>query len=394
MRKTLALILVLASLIACSTPDEAISYDSNDMLPAFPEALQEDADTLSTAATNIDTAAIVNSTHKMRWAYFTDDDPNGPRRHSFGRYNFWYISQLDSPSTIYSLTPIENGAAGWGVVGEDAANIFEMPVDPNEGNIRVSVDSWVANETSTTYYDAGLRKQVTHPRIVDHRRKIGGQTVNTAWYFFRVEETNAWYIINLPDFGTSTQVFRFAAAVDANGVWQYDWQRVPGIEEDKWVPKFSWNNGLTLGFIEQPRPGPDPGDGGDEPTTYTLLTSVAGLGHVRSDSGILCGEGNRDCGIEVEAGTTVYLERKASVADVSGVWEGVCSGSGDICAVTVNQHTVVKIRFSSEQHPIIHTFALMVGENGSASFNGQQCDGGRCVYTVTEGDDITVLCFT
>ncbi|MDZ7703052.1 MAG: hypothetical protein U5L04_01035 [Trueperaceae bacterium] len=250
MRKTFAFILVLVGLTACSTPNDAVSHDIYSV-PTLPGAfLEGTVSTISTGSTQQEAEAILSGAHKVQWVYFTDDDPNGDGEHNFGRYNYWYVARPDNLSPIYALTPIEviNNVpkAGWGTVDRDAAGVFEMPTDLNAGNLRMSIDNDVTNNTSPGYYDAGLGKCTTSQRIVEQRQKIGGQTVNVAWYFFRVEETGKWYIVNLPNYELNTRVFRLNGKPDAEGVWRYDWIPIP--ELSSYTRDFYWDDGINIRF--------------------------------------------------------------------------------------------------------------------------------------------------
>ena len=132
---------------------------------------------------NPERESIMNGTHTLSWAYFTGDT---------GR---WYISPTSGAGNVYSLTPIKNHNAGWATVGADAAHI-------DLKNNVVSIDGNLDSDSSDWYYDIGWKEWVQNNSIHNDRQWIQGKTVSIKWYFFRVESTGVWYIINVPGYGS------------------------------------------------------------------------------------------------------------------------------------------------------------------------------------------------
>lgn len=147
--------------------------------------------------------SIMEGTHELAWAYF------------MGEHERWYISYTLMNNfytgNVYSLTPIKDGKAGWGTVGEGVATV-------DLENHRVSVEDNLDSDPSDRYYDAGWKEWVENASIHQDRQWIQGKTVSIAWYFFYVKETNHWYIINAPGYESGTRILRFS---ERNG--EYDW---------------------------------------------------------------------------------------------------------------------------------------------------------------------------
>jgi hypothetical protein len=173
--------------------------------------------------------SILNNIHTLSWAYYT------------GQYSRWYISTTVSNSTyfenIYSLTPIKNGKAGWATVGEGVISL------DLSGHF-FSVESNLDNDPSDRYFDIGWNEWVDGRDIHNDRQWIQGASDSLKWYFFQVEETGIWYIVNTPGYGSITSILKFSST--ANG--RYDW-----IETDTedLTSVFTLNGDiLSLSFVE------------------------------------------------------------------------------------------------------------------------------------------------
>lgn len=197
------------ALAACSDP--AAVPRQTEPLPQpshTPADVPSVASNLVSAATS-ERDAIVNNTHLAPWAYHTTNAATvtGER---------WYISHLQrsSPSGVYSLGPLVGGRAGWWTIGDRAATF-------NASLALVSFASNLDNDPSDTFWDAGLSRYLTDPRIHDDRRGIQGKRdVPVKWYFFEAPN-GFWYIIASPAYSSVPNVQKFAAK---NG--QYDWQTI------------------------------------------------------------------------------------------------------------------------------------------------------------------------
>jgi len=151
---------------------------------------------------------ILTETNNLSFGYYKDK--NRER---------WYISLIDAfkAKTVYSLMPIKNGNAGWGVVGKNIAK-FDLDADtitiddiPNNGDGKYSVRYGSSTEI------------ITSDRVQSDIEKIRNSTVDITWWFFTVAE-GSWYIINK---GGDVYHFSSKEVVD-NGVKseEYDWQKV------------------------------------------------------------------------------------------------------------------------------------------------------------------------
>lgn len=161
---------------------------------------------VSIASAYTERESIMNNTHTLSWGYFyTIPFPENPN------YLIWYISPTAWYGDVYALTPIKDGKAGWGTVGEDVATI---DLENNQISISDNLDS----DPSDRYYDAGWREWTENSNIHLYRQWVQGQTVPIRWYFFYVKETYSWYIINAPGNGEGTSILKFS---EKDG--QYDW---------------------------------------------------------------------------------------------------------------------------------------------------------------------------
>jgi len=171
--------------------------------------------------------SIMNHTHILSWAYYTGDN------------NRWYISTTLGNSSysdnVYSLMRIKNGRAGWGTVAENAVVI-------DAENNTLSVDINLDSNSSNSYYDVGWQEWVEDDLIISDRKGIQGKNVIVKWYFFYVEGTGRWYIINTPEYSDGTFILKFASK---DG--QYDWQETdtadlkPIFFMENGIPKIKWN---------------------------------------------------------------------------------------------------------------------------------------------------------
>ena len=95
-----------------------------------------------------------------------------------------------------------------------------------------------------TRNDVGWQEWVQNASIHQDRQWIQGKTVSIKWYFFRVESTGLWYIINVPGYGSGTSVLKFS---EKDG--QYDWIKT---DTSDLKPVFFIENGtLYLKFGNQ-----------------------------------------------------------------------------------------------------------------------------------------------
>ena len=167
----------------------------------------------ASAASEKDT--IVKGEYECTWGYYYVEKSN---------YNIWYISELGNYSqkrNVYSLGAM-NPSASWLTVGEAAARL-------NSNMDRITVDYGLSSNKDRYVYDLGNKKTVYYPQIIEDRECIEGETVDIAWYFFKVPQTSCWYIVN------DSEVYRFSSKNN-----EYDWVK---IDIDGYEPDFEIKNG-------------------------------------------------------------------------------------------------------------------------------------------------------
>lgn len=160
--------------------------------------------TAAAAATSeIDT--LLNASHETSWAYFQD-----------ATLSKWFIS--NSSGVTYGLGQNSNKHAAWISIGSEAkVASIDFP------NKRVSV---IGNtSTSSTVYKAtslvgGEGSEFMYSAQASNWAKlIEGATLPAKWYFFRVDSTQTWYIIEIH--GTSSSILRLNLTQDKSN---YDWK--------------------------------------------------------------------------------------------------------------------------------------------------------------------------
>lgn len=164
---------------------------------------------------------ILTEIQNISWGYYKDK--NSER---------WYISKADDSKkvTVYSLMPIKNGNAGWGLVSKNVASI-------NLDTETITIDNIPDNQDGK-YYIAVLDETIDSDRIQPDIERIRNSTVPINWWFFKASN-DAWYIVN-----KQGNVYRFSSKkVDDNGVKSenYDWQKV---DLDGAVPTFFVEDGV------------------------------------------------------------------------------------------------------------------------------------------------------
>lgn len=209
-------------------------------------------------ATERDSILNNGAPHVASWAYYTDP---GDR---------WYISEVKAGKVaVYSLGPIVNHNAGWWTVGDGVATV-------NAASNRVAIDPNIDLNSSSTFYDVGLRQWLTDASIHSDRQKIQGTNVPIKWFFFNAPN-GSWYIVNAPGYGSATQILKFS---ELNGA--YDWKATDTAD---FVPVFSssGNGGWNVGF----RTSTTSDDHGNSIGTATVIaanSSTAGSIEVAGDN--------------------------------------------------------------------------------------------------------------
>ncbi len=172
---------------------------------------------------------LLNETHNLAFGYYKDETNQR-----------WYISPVKSSEkvTVYSLMPIKNGSAGWGVVGENVAKIDLDTEQVTIDNISDSSD----NRYSIKYSDSTLNETITSDKIQPDIEKIRNTTINIKWWFFETDDN--WYIVN-----KNGNLYRFASKdgeessgkTGTDSEEEYDWQEVD-LGNPK--PTFSVTDGI------------------------------------------------------------------------------------------------------------------------------------------------------
>ena len=177
-----------------------------------------------TVASEADT--LLNASHETSWVYFTDINNEK-----------WYIA--NSSGVTYFTTPLK-GDAGWGSIA-NGLSVATLNFDNDEIKIR----SGVTNDTpESTYLDVGWNEEVSGVEQVGgftvrgsdahyYAGKIDGDTLSAQWYFFRVESTGYWYIVNPKASGNETEIHRFSTMDN-----DYHW--IP-ITKSGWQREFFWD---------------------------------------------------------------------------------------------------------------------------------------------------------
>ena len=85
---------------------------------------------------------------------------------------------------------------------------------------------------------------MSSPRSYIAAQQVGGQTMSHAWYFFQVQSTRTWYIVNLN--GITTDVYRLRLNSDNS---DYDWLLV---SNSSWKRSFSGTaSSMTITLSER-----------------------------------------------------------------------------------------------------------------------------------------------
>jgi hypothetical protein len=191
---------------------------------------------------------IADFAHYAAWIYYTDEglfDGAGEDKRR------WYISHLTEDSDyygdIYSLMRIEDGVPGWATVANDAASI-----EIDDEYIYIYANDGLDENTSTTYYDAGLKKYVTNKEIISDRKKIQGDEVIGKWYFFYLPETDSWYISTTYEYEDElgrdyTTVHKFSYTEEG----RYDWINILGEEDNYKAEVWDKNGDVFIKFNPQ-----------------------------------------------------------------------------------------------------------------------------------------------
>ena len=166
---------------------------------------------------------ILRGSNKISFGYYTDKTNKR-----------WYISSATSSEkvNVYSLMPIKNSNAGWGIVGKNVAKV-DLDADT------ITIDN-IPDNIDGKYnirYGSSI-ETIKSNRVQYDIEKIRNSTIKVKWWFFSVDKK--WYIIN-----KDGHLYRFESkeVVDNNGnkSEEYNWQK---IDLEGAVPIFSVENGV------------------------------------------------------------------------------------------------------------------------------------------------------
>ncbi len=116
---------------------------------------------------------ILTEVNSALFGYYTDKDNQR-----------WYISSTEAfkKVDVYSLMPIENGTAGWGIIGKGIANL-------NLDNETITIGD-IPDDYSNRYSIIYGK----HTKVIDSNRlksdieMIRNSTVDIKWWFFTVDD--------------------------------------------------------------------------------------------------------------------------------------------------------------------------------------------------------------
>ena len=201
--------------------------DTQDYAPTQQAAFQSIADlaaiftTFSTQGGGGDEIASLTATpQQASWVYYQSNSTAQ-----------WYISNSSGVTYLLSGAGGYSGELVWGAIanGNPVATVDYL-------GKTVYVAPSASAQTSATSYPGvaiagGRSVNVLSDRGYHAAQQVDGQTMSHAWYFFQVQSTEIWYIVNLN--GTATDVYRLRLKPDSS---DYDWLL---ISNSLWKRSFS-----------------------------------------------------------------------------------------------------------------------------------------------------------
>lgn len=168
--------------------------------------------------------SLLNASYETSWAYFMDSSKSK-----------WYIS--NAAGVTYALGRNSKGHAAWVSIG-DGAQVANL--DFVNKQVSVNSHTYTSPQTYNTQSLVGGEgaEWMYGDEASQRARLIEGSTVPMAWYFFQVESTGKWYIIQID--GTNSTILRLNLTPDKSN---YDWKNpldAAGNEVDtsKWKKEF------------------------------------------------------------------------------------------------------------------------------------------------------------
>jgi hypothetical protein len=176
--------------------------------------------------------SLLNAPHETSWAYFRDPSQST-----------WYISNPDG--TTYALGLNNSGHSSWIALAKQRA-----VASLDFSNKKVSLSLSTADLTPSDSYLAislvgGEAPQYGNGNAANQwATLIAGNTINLDWYFFKVESTQTWYIVQIA--GTNSIILRLQLNPSKNN---YDWQKPldgagAAVDTSNWTKEFFQENGV------------------------------------------------------------------------------------------------------------------------------------------------------
>lgn len=160
-------------------------------------------------STDPEIIALTATQQQATWVYYS---------YRSGSTDQWYISRSSGETYLLSGAGGYGGELVWGQIanGNPVATM-------NYAAGTVTIASSALAQTSPTSYpgvklSGGANITVSSSRGYSAAQLVAGQTVSHAWYFFKVQTTGTWYIVNLG--GLDTQIYRLRLTSDKSN---YDW---------------------------------------------------------------------------------------------------------------------------------------------------------------------------
>jgi len=184
-----------------------------------------EAKTKTVSNTINEVSTLKNTEHTISWAYYQDNLTGQ-----------WFLSNSHGVTYILSNASRNSGELVWGEVAQ-GANV--ATIDFNRKTVTLS--DLIDDQTNANSYlgiplnGTNRSIRVNSPRAYNAARSVAGRTLDLMWYFFNVESTNTWYIINIPN--ADSTIMRLKLNLYKN---DYDWQ-LPKDSSNNEIDTISWD---------------------------------------------------------------------------------------------------------------------------------------------------------
>lgn len=163
----------------------------------------------TSASLTSEQSALLSVNHQASWGYFRDPTTLN-----------WLISNQQGTTYILSGSNGYSGQLTWGEVAAGASTA-SMSFSQNTVAISSSAGVLTSNPFRGFTVNGGIPINVPSSRSSTVARSVAGQTLPISWYFFRLETTGAWYIVDLTT--GQPRVLRLRLNTDFS---DYDWLQV------------------------------------------------------------------------------------------------------------------------------------------------------------------------